>query len=116
MYWYLKVLKNYFGFDGRSRRKEYWMFFLFNVLISIALGVVEGLVGMPGVISGVYTLAILVPSIAVGIRRLHDTGRSGWWMLLAFVPLANLVLLVFFCLDSEEGSNQWGDNPKLEEA
>jgi uncharacterized membrane protein YhaH (DUF805 family) len=112
MQWYLKVLKNYFGFDGRARRMEYWMFILINLLVSIAIAVVEGMLGSPGVVYGLYSLAVLIPTIAVGIRRLHDTGRSGWWLLLMIVPLVNLVLLVFFCLDSEEGDNAWGPNPK----
>jgi Predicted membrane protein len=111
--WYLKAFTNYFGFEGRARRKEYWFFFLGNFLVTIGLSLVEGMIGLPGVFSGLFSLVILVPSIAVGIRRLHDTGRSGWWILLGLVPLLNLVLLVLFCFDSEEGSNEWGDNPKL---
>jgi uncharacterized membrane protein YhaH (DUF805 family) len=120
MDWYLKVIRNYVGFSGRARRKEYWMFALINILISIVLGVVDGMFGLKvggeqgaGLLGLIYSLAILLPSIAVGVRRLHDTGRSGWWMLIAFVPLIGvIVLIVFFVLDSQPGSNEYGPNPK----
>ena len=87
MNWYIGVLKQYAVFTGRAHREEYWMFFLFNILISFGLGFVEGIVGGPGVLGMIYSLAILVPAIAVGIRRLHDTGRSGWWLLISLIPL-----------------------------
>ncbi len=77
MSWYLEVLKKYAVFDGRARRREYWMFFLFNVIIAFVLGFVEGIIGGPGVLGLLYSLAVLVPGIAVSMRRLHDTGRSG---------------------------------------
>lgn len=113
MEWYLSVLKNYAGFSGRARRKEYWMFVLFNMIIAIGLGVIEGLFGSPGILGGLYSLAVLVPSIAVSMRRLHDTGRSGWWMLIGFVPLLGaIVLLIFFIQDGMQGSNQYGSSPK----
>lgn len=119
MNWYLGVLKKYVDFNGRARRKEYWMFVWFNILISIVLGAVDYATGMyqaeagVGVLSGLYSLAILLPSIAVAVRRLHDTSRSGWWLLIAFVPLiGGLVLLVFMVLDGTPGSNEHGPNPK----
>ena len=119
MDWYLSVLKNYVGFTGRARRKEYWFFHLFNVLIAIALGVLDSMLGTfnaqlgYGVLSLVYILAVIVPSLAVSFRRLHDTNRSGWWLLLAFVPLiGGLVLLVFMILDGTEGTNDYGPDPK----
>ncbi len=119
MNWYLGVLKKYVEFNGRARRKEYWMFVWFNILISIVLGAVDYATGMyqaeagVGVLSGIYSLAILLPSIAVAVRRLHDTSRSGWWLLIAFVPLiGGLVLLVFMVLDGTPGSNEHGPNPK----
>jgi uncharacterized membrane protein YhaH (DUF805 family) len=120
MEWYLKVIRNYVGFSGRARRKEYWMFVLINIIISIVLAMVDGMLGLKvggeqgaGLLGLVYSLAILLPSIAVGVRRLHDTGRSGWWMLIAFVPFIGfIVLLVFFVLDSQPGSNEYGPNPK----
>jgi uncharacterized membrane protein YhaH (DUF805 family) len=113
MEWYLKVVKNYVGFQGRARRKEYWMFFLFNLIIGLVIGFVEGLLNLSQVLSTLYSLAILLPSLAVGARRLHDTGRSGLWLLIGLIPLIGLiVLLVFFCEDSKD-ENQYGPNPKL---
>lgn len=118
MNWYLDVLKKYAVFEGRARRKEFWMFVLFNLIISIVLSVVDGLIGTisaqtgMGLLSGVYSLAVLIPGIAVSVRRLHDTSRSGWWLLLAFVPIAGIALIVFWAMDSTAGENQYGPNPK----
>lgn len=119
MNWYFHVLKNYAVFRGRARRKEYWYFFLTNVVISIVLAFLDNAMGNSGAGEGagalgtVYSLAILIPSIAVGVRRLHDTGRNGWWMLLGLIPLVGaLILLYFFVLDSQPGSNEYGLNPK----
>jgi len=113
MEWYLAVLKKYAVFSGRARRKEYWFFVLFSVIISLVLGVVDGFAGLGGVLGGLYALAVLIPSIAVGVRRLHDTGRSGWWLLIGFIPLIGLIVLIVFMVgDSESGSNQYGVNPK----
>lgn len=113
MSWYLDVLKNYVGFQGRARRTEYWMFTLFNVIITIILSIVETIVGLPSLLSGLYTLAVLLPSLAVSVRRLHDTGRSGWWILIGLIPLVgSIILLVFMCLDSQNNGNQYGPNPK----
>jgi uncharacterized membrane protein YhaH (DUF805 family) len=117
--WYLDVLKKYAVFGGRSRRKEYWYFVLFTVLISIVLSIIDAVLGTPGaeggagLLSGIYSLAVLIPSLAVSIRRLHDTGRSGWWILISLVPLiGTIVLLVFNVQDSQPGDNQFGPNPK----
>jgi uncharacterized membrane protein YhaH (DUF805 family) len=96
MNWYLEVLKKYAVFNGRARRKEYWMFFLFNTIIIVVVGFVEGLVGSPDVIVLLYSLATLIPGIAVSVRRLHDIGRSGWWLLIAFVPLIGAIVLLVF--------------------
>lgn len=113
MDWYLEVLKKYAVFTGRARRKEYWMFFLFNVIIAIVLSVIDTSVGLPGVLSTIYSLAILIPGLAVTVRRLHDTSRSGWWLLIALIPiLGAIALLVFMMLDSEPGENEYGPNPK----
>lgn len=107
MNWYIHVLKNYAVFRGRARRKEYWMFILFNLIISFLIGFVEGIMGgSAGIGSSIYSLIILIPSIAVAVRRMHDTDRSGWWILL---PIVNIV---FLCFDSQPESNRFGSNPK----
>jgi uncharacterized membrane protein YhaH (DUF805 family) len=112
MDWYIGVLKKYAEFKGRARRKELWMFVLFNFIISIALGLIDYMLGMQ-LIGSLYSLAILIPSLAVGARRLHDIGKSGWWQLLYFLPILGfLILLYFFVLDSKPGTNDYGDNPK----
>ncbi len=89
------------------------MFFLFNFIIALVLGFLEGLVGSFGVLAMLYNLAVLIPGIAVSVRRLHDTDRSGWWLIIGFVPLIGaIVLLVFMLQDSKPGQNQYGANPK----
>ena len=119
MSWYLQALKKYAVFSGRSRRMEYWYFVLFNIIVSIVLGVIDGLLGTSGsyagagLLSGIYGLAVLIPTLAVTVRRLHDTDRTGWWILIALVPLIGvIVLLVFAALDGTPGNNQYGPNPK----
>ena len=119
MNWYLEVLKKYAVFGGRARRKEYWYFALFSMLISIALTILDGVTGFlsvetgMGLLIGIYSLAVLIPSIAVSVRRLHDTNRSGWWLLIALIPLIGvIVLIVFFFSDSQPGVNKYGLNPK----
>jgi len=108
--YYTGVLKNYAGFEGRARRAEYWQYTLMTVIAAIVLLVIGVFIKFPIVI--VYYLAVLLPSLAVSVRRLHDTGKSGWWLLIAFVPFGGIVLLVFTCLDSTPGPNQYGPNPK----
>jgi len=122
MDYYLKVLKNYAVFEGRARRKEYWLFLLFNILILIVLSILDQILGTfdsetkKGFISSVYSLAVIIPSIAVSIRRLHDTDKTGWWLLLNLIPLfGSLVLLIFFISDSQRETNRFGVNPKLED-
>lgn len=117
MNWYLDAWKNYVNFQGRARRKAFWMFVFFNIIVMIVLGIVEGLLGLRGdgygVLSGLYSLAVILPGVAVSVRRLHDTGRSGWWILLGLIPLVGtIVLIVFYAQDSQAGSNQYGPNPK----
>ncbi|MBL6955981.1 MAG: DUF805 domain-containing protein [Chlorobium phaeobacteroides] len=119
MNWYLDVLKKYAVFSGRARRKEYWYFYLFNTIIEVALMLVDYMVGWYsieggiGVLSAIYVLGIMIPGIAVSIRRLHDTGRSGWWLLIGLIPfIGAIVLLVFMVQDSKPGENEYGPNPK----
>jgi len=116
---YIVCLKKYCVFAGRARRREYWMFVLFNILISFGIGFVLALIGgvmrAPGIslLEHVYTLAVLLPGLAVLARRLHDIGKSGWWFLITFVPLIGwIILLVFLCRDSQPGANAYGVNPK----
>ncbi|MDR1053508.1 MAG: DUF805 domain-containing protein [Planctomycetaceae bacterium] len=112
---YIEVLKKYVVFTGRARRREYWLFILANLIIGFVLGFILGLAGIPeaaNVAGGVYNLAVLLPTIAVGIRRLHDTGRSGWFYLLILVPLVNIILIVWFCQDSDRNANEYGACPK----
>ena len=120
MNWYLKVMKQYVDFNGRARRKEYWMFVLFNIIFFIVAMILDNLLGLgfengggPGILFVVYWLAVFLPSLAVQIRRLHDIGKSGWWILINFIPLIGVIwLLVLYCTDSTSGSNEYGPNPK----
>jgi len=121
MNWYIQVLKKYADFNGRARRKEYWFFSLFNILISISLGIIDNVFGTcsaemhTGLFEGIYSLAVMIPGLAVTVRRLHDTDRSGWWLLLVLIPLIGwAVLLVFMILDGTPGDNRFGPDPKEE--
>lgn len=108
MKWYLKVLKQYADFKGRARRKEYWMFVLFNAIISYGIIGISIGIDVPelSILNTIYSLGVLIPSLAVGVRRMHDVGKSGWYLL---IPIYNLILA---CTDGETGSNKWGTNPK----
>ena len=122
MNWYLKVMRQYADFNGRARRKEYWMFSLINILIILPFYVIM----VAAISSGnnslysvllvpflIYALAIFIPSLAVTVRRLHDVGKSGWWYFISLVPLiGGIWLLVLMCTDSQSGTNEWGENPK----
>lgn len=111
MNWYLKALKQYANFSGRSRRKEYWMFFLFNMLFTYGTVILAAALDVPALmfLAVIYVFATLVPGIAVAVRRMHDVGKSGWY---ALIPYYNLYLC---CLNSESGDNQYGENPKKTE-
>lgn len=112
MEWYLKVLRQYADFTGRARRKEYWMYLLVSVIISVVLAILDGILGI-SLLGVLYGLAVLLPSLAVGARRLHDTGRSGWWQLIGIVPIiGSIVLIVFFALDGQRQPNMYGPDPK----
>ena len=141
MKWYLKVLKQYADFSGRARRKELWMFVLFNMIFANAIMVLDNVLRITtfdlanatmtiGKVSGtstfdlfggfrlswlhlIYNLAVLIPSLAAGVRRLHDIGKSGWSYFIGLIPLVGvIILLVWFCKDSQTGENKWGTNPK----
>ena len=127
MSYYLTVLKKYAVFTGRARRAEIWYFILFNFIVSMVLQILFGSVGATekaieawvkvsplAFVPLLYSLATIIPAIAVGIRRLHDTGRSGWWMLFLGVlpPVGTIVLIVFYAQKGESGDNAYGTNPK----
>ncbi|MFB7864996.1 MULTISPECIES: DUF805 domain-containing protein [unclassified Streptomyces] len=113
MNWYLEAFKKYAVFSGRARRKEFWMFQLFNFIASIVTSVIDGALGIQ-LISIIYLLAVLIPNLAISVRRLHDTGRSGWWILIGLIPLVGfIVLLVFYCTEGDQAQNEHGANPKL---
>jgi uncharacterized membrane protein YhaH (DUF805 family) len=120
MNWFMEALRNkYATFEGRARRKEYWNYVLFYCLALIALLLVDGVFGTLneeagiGLLSGLFALGTNVPSLAVTVRRLHDTDRSGWWVLIGFIPIVgDIVLIVFTVLDSQPGANRFGPNPK----
>ena len=146
MNWYLKVIRNYTGFSGRARRKEYWMFALFNIIFSTILTIIDKSLKLNisytqyGILNTLYSLAIFLPSLAVMVRRLHDIGKSGWYIFIFIIPIfvaAVIVLMlksegnttwillpalvivataiwiiVLFATDGEKGDNKWGPNPK----
>ncbi|MGW2783307.1 DUF805 domain-containing protein [Streptomyces populi] len=114
MHWYIDVLKKYATFSGRARRQEYWMFTLINSLIYVALAAIGfGLLNTVA-LAAIYELATLIPGLAVSVRRLHDTGRSGWWLLIALVPLVGFItLLVFMASESKPEPSKYGSSPKL---
>ena len=119
MSYYLEALKKYAVFSGRSRRAEYWYFVLFNIIVGVVLALIDGLIGTTtgvanvGILSGIYGLAILIPSLAVTVRRLHDIDRTGWWIFINLIPLIGpIVLLVFAVTPGTPGNNQYGPNPQ----
>ena len=119
--WYLKALKQYADFKGRARRKEYWMFILFNIIFAFLAALIDNIVGTAspelgyGIFYGIYALAVLIPSLAVIVRRLHDVGKSGWMYFIVLIPIIGIIWFIILMIkDSEPGSNKWGDNPKKE--
>jgi uncharacterized membrane protein YhaH (DUF805 family) len=106
------VLTNYVGFSGRARRSEYWWYMLFYVIVVIVASVIGGMINFP-LLAVLVELALLLPNLAVAIRRLHDTGRSGWWLLIGLIPLVGAIVLIVFCVqDSQPGQNKHGPSPK----
>ena len=118
VFWFIEVIKRAFDFGGRSSRKEFWMYTLFYFIFNVILTIVDRMLGWDitneyGVLTGLFMLILLIPSIAVLVRRLHDTGRSSWRILIILIPFIGvIVILVFAVLDSEPGSNSYGPNPK----
>lgn len=119
MNWYLSVLKKYAVFSGRARRKEYWMFILFNFIFAILAMIIDNVIGTAikgigyGLIYIIYILAVLLPCLAVSVRRLHDVGKSGWFLFISLIPFIGFIwLLVLMCTGGTPGENKYGANPK----
>jgi uncharacterized membrane protein YhaH (DUF805 family) len=119
IHWYLKVLKEYANFNGRARRKEYWMFTLFNIIFGGIAMILDSVFGIAiegvgyGPLYGVYVLVLFIPGLAVAVRRLHDIGKSGWMILIALIPVIGAIwILVLMVTDSNPGENLYGANPK----
>jgi uncharacterized membrane protein YhaH (DUF805 family) len=116
-WWKVVVLQRYAQFTGRAGRAEFWWFFLANLIISAVLSLLGRATVIFAIISLIYSLAVLIPSIAVGVRRLHDTDKSGWWILIGLIPLVGfIVLLVFFVMEGTRGPNKYGPEPPGEPA
>jgi uncharacterized membrane protein YhaH (DUF805 family) len=122
MDWYFKVLRNYVGFGGRARRKEYWMFILVNLVLTGVLGILDKMLGLKigadeGALTTLYGVLIFLPYWAVQFRRLHDTDRSAWWLLLLLIPIVGwLIILAFNCQSGTPGPNKFGADPKVMDA
>ena len=112
MEWYLKVVRdNYANFNGRASRQEYWMFFLFNMIFAIVITGIDIILGI-GFLNGIYSLAVMIPGIAVGIRRLHDIGKSGWMLLIVLIPIIGSIwLIVLMVTASNPSENKYGPSP-----
>ncbi|MCC2547391.1 DUF805 domain-containing protein [Hymenobacter sp. BT175] len=119
MDYFLHALRNYANFNGRARRKEYWMFTLFNIVFSIAVAIADQVLNLGsesfgyGILSIIYSLAMIIPGLAVAVRRLHDVNKSGWFLFIALIPIiGGIWLLILFCTEGTHGSNQYGEDPK----
>jgi uncharacterized membrane protein YhaH (DUF805 family) len=109
-YFKLVVFERYAVFEGRAGRAEYWWFFLANLIISFVLQALAGASDALLILAVVYSLAVLIPGLAVAVRRLHDTNKSGWWILISLVPFVGvIVLIVFLATDGDQGANQYGN-------
>jgi len=118
MNWYLEVLKKYFVFSGRARRKEYWYFVLFNIIAFVVLINIDQAINIPevSIVFQVFSIGIFIPGLAVAIRRLHDVGRSGWFLFIIFVPFGTIWLVVSLAKPGVNGPNKYGPDPKNIEA
>jgi len=113
MQWFILAMKNFRNFSGRARRKEYWMFFLFYMILAMVFSLVDIVLGLPAIFLNIFIIVMLVPTIAICVRRLHDTGRSGWWYLINFVPVIGFIVwLVFTVQAGEAEDNRFGPDPK----
>ena len=110
--WFVKCLKNYVTFDGRARRKEFWFFMLVSFILGIIVQIIDAILGTDKILNGVLNLALFLPSLAVGARRLHDTGRSGWWQLLVLTIISIIPLIIWWASNTKPENNQWGQPAK----
>ena len=110
--WFVKCLKNYVTFDGRARRKEFWFFMLVSIILGIIVQIIDAILGTDKILNGVLNLALFLPSLAVGARRLHDVGRSGWWQLLVLTIIGIIPLIIWWASNTKPESNQWGQPAK----
>ena len=110
--WFVKCLKNYVTFDGRARRKEFWFFMLVSFILGIIVQIIDAILGTDKILHGVLNLALFLPSLAVGARRLHDTGRSGWWQLLVLTIISIIPLIIWWASNTKPENNQWGQPAK----
>ena len=122
MEWFLKVMRQYADFNGRARRKEYWMFYLFSLIFAVTAVILDNVLGIAiegigyGPLYLIFALAVMIPNLAVMVRRLHDVNKSGWMFLVALIPIAGAIwLLVLLCTEGDHGDNKYGPNPKNEE-
>ncbi len=110
----MALQQNYCNFSGRSSRSEYWWYCLFTFCLSFVLGIIFGSNSVAGeAVQGVVSLALLLPGLGLAVRRLHDTGRSGWWLLLCLTVIGAFVIIYWYCLDSQRGDNQYGPEPNM---
>ena len=113
MKWFMAALKKYADFSGRAQRSEFWFFILFLLIILIVLGVIDSVVGTNGILAGIGLLGLIIPSISVAVRRLHDIDKSGWFYFVQLIPaVGGFIFLYFMIKDGTPGSNQYGNNPK----
>ena len=122
MNYYFKALKSAFDFSSRARRKEFWMFTFINFLVVIAIVTIEIMAGLYdfdrgyGILTGIYNLVLFIPALAISVRRLHDTNKSGWFLLVNLIPvIGSIIILVFCCKEGDQGTNKYGPNPKANE-
>ncbi len=115
MDYFIRALKKYADFSGRATRQEYWMFVLFYLIFHIVLATIDRLVGTMFLVP-IFSLALLIPNVSVGARRLHDTGRTGWWQLISLIPLIGVIVLIVFLVQDSHDDNEYGAKEKLAQA
>ena len=112
MDYYIGAFKKYADFKGRANKSEFWYFILFNIVVSILLGVVDGILGTTGMLGMVYSLAVFIPGISIGARRLHDIGKSGWMQLIMLIPLVGFIWLIILWIKDSAPKNEYGEPSK----